>query len=1020
MSKKFRYKCRRIMYKINFKIIIFYASLLITILNTSRISGQIQDHIPLFPINNEIKLNGDWKFKYITSLSVGDDSLFFQPSFDVSQWQEIHVPGHWELQGFDIPKYKEHRKGTGLYRTSFTVPEHFKNRRIFIRFDGVLYAYEVFINGKSVGTWNSSFNAYGFDITDYVDITDTNTLAVRVSSHWKAYLFDIFDAWQLSGIFRDVVIFSTPQFYINDYTVQTFVPNYHTANVFISIETKAHNNEIPDKSMLRVGLFSPNGKKVNEKEMVISSAKSNLKFPVVNPQLWTAETPKLYTLKISLQTNGVNIQNISQKVGIREIKIDGTVFKLNGSPIKLRGVNTHDLVPETGRTLTKDLILKDLLLMKKANVNFIRTSHYPPDRRKLDMCDSLGFYVVCEVPFGFGNDLLKDTTNQKILLDKAATTLLRDKNHPSVIIWSIGNENPMTQITEVTGNFVKEKDPSRPICFPGYQPGNPDEVPKCVDLFSPHYRSAEWIERVQKETDRPVILTEYAHSLGLSFGNMGDDWRALFRNKSFIGGGVWHFQDQGILQKAKTPIHKNDFTCDVWIDSVNHYKTTLNGADGIVYADRTPQADYWMVRKLYSPVQIVESELKVSPNDKFLNLSFYNQYNFTNLNVLSGEWTLFKNKQIYKQGNIKIVCNPHDTVICQLPCSFKHNLNDNVWYLEFKFSDKNNQAVYEHSVRLVTLEGFKRVKEVILSDLKSSKIKVENKKADPITLATKNISFVVGKNDLSLNISAKEQSFSLIADGIYARAGRKPNMSDITVRDKFTPGTLDYLWEPFLLKAAQVEKMLIEKNKGNYTISGKGTFFRGGKFPEQQIQGEIQYAVKKSGALRVSYHLKPINVSGAFLDAGVSFQLAPEIESFYWTGRGPYPSYPDKIDYANFGFHQIHKDDIDFDGNRSEVDVAVLTDEKGNGIVILPENGNVSVERIDGKIIVSHNAIVLGVGRKKYMPRKMTWAKDIAEIKGEFIIIPLVNGECPDKLKELFDYPLTVPKPYKPFYNSYK
>ncbi len=994
--------------------------LLVLLLAVSQLKTQSQTITPLYPTENQILLSGIWKFKYIPALTAGNDSLFYTGNFDISKWDDIKVPGHWELQGFAEPTYKSVKEGTGLYRTTFNLPSSFKNNPVFIRFEGVLYAYDVYVNGKKAGQWNSSFNAASFNISNLVRFDRENILAVKVSTRSKCYLFDINDDWALSGIFRDVVLFGTPDIYIDDYTVQTLLDNNHPARVKINVKLQNIKNGSLENCSVKMILKSPDGKPIQEK-LLKAQPENNAELLVDSPELWTAETPLLYSLEISLFNKEEELQKLDQKIGIREVSIDGAVLKLNGKPVKLRGVDYHDLNPQTGKTFTRQQILKDLLLMKKANINFIRTSHYPPDRRRLDLCDSLGIYVDCEVPFGFGSGNLKDSTFQDILLRRAKATLLRDKNHPSIIFWSLGNENPVTPITNVTARYVKKTDPTRPVCYPqmgSYFNENYQIIPDYIDIYAPHYRNAEWVRHFAKETDRPVIQTEYAHGLGLSFGNMAEIWQEMFSNKSFAGGAVWVFQDQGILRKAEKPVDTTTLTYDVWIDSLHYYNTTLDGADGIVYPDRTPQADYWQLRKVYSPVQIIETKLPVKAGQQDLKFTAYNQYDFTNLNTLPGTWKLYKNRDVTMQGEINLDCAPHDTVSFSLPVKLPENPEKNVWFLQFEYKDKTGIQVYEHSAELTTSSGNEGIGLSIRNSLDGENREVKNE-GNEITIETNDFIYNIKKNNLRINLITSKSKKPILSTEIYAKTGHAPKMADVTVRDKYTPDTGDYFWAPWLLKPEVVTTFCRNTEKNETQIYAKEIFFRGEKFPGQKLNGEFQYSAKNTGALKIAYKLVPVNASGVFLEAGISFILPPEISDFRWLGNGPYASYPDKNRLNDFGIHQMHKNDINFNGNRSNVKIAVLTNDEGNGIAILGNPENISVELNNHRIVVSHNVLLSGVGNKKSMPEKIVWAKDVPEIKGELEIIPLRKKHWPEILKKLFGEPGNSPVPFNPFYYSY-
>ena len=994
--------------------------LLILIIIASQKYAQLQTITPLYPTDNKISLDGSWKFKYIPSAAIGNDSIFYTDGFDVSRWSDINVPGHWELQGFAEPKYKSVDEGTGLYRTEFSIPASMKGNQIFIRFEGVLYAYEVYVNGEKAGDWSSSYNAASFNISKFLHFDQKNTLAVKVSTRPKGYQFDINDDWALSGIFRSVILFGAPNVYIDDYTVQTTLPTPHTASVKLKVELAYPKKDLGSYSLKTV-LKSPKGETIQTKTENAKQAGNRIEMTIDEPELWTAETPSLYTLEISLLSKDKELQKLVQQVGIREISIDGTVLKLNGKPIKLRGVDYHDLCPQTGKTLSQEQILNDLLLMKKANINFLRTSHYPPDRRRLDLCDSLGIYVVCEVPFGFGNSFLQDSSYQGNLLTRARATLLRDKNHPSVILWSLGNENPVTPITNVTAQYVKITDPTRPICYPqmgSYFNENYRIIPDYMDIYAPHYRDAEWVKSFAKETDRPVIQTEYAHALGLAFGNMAEIWQEMFRNEAFAGGAVWLFQDQGILRTADKPVNTKELTYDVWIDSVHYYNTTLDGADGIVYPDRTPQPDYWQLRKIYSPVQIIESEIPAIEGKQKVSFTVYNQYDFSNLNTLNGNWILYQNQNIFQKGEIEINCEPHDTITYSLPVELPENSENSIWILKFEFSNNNGESIYEHSINLPVNNNIEIIKASILANPKNQKL-ISKNKGNATIIEASDFIYQVEKDKLQIDLQTEKDGINLLNSVVCARTGRNPNMADVTVHDKYFAETGDYFWDPWTLKPEYIDAT-IKTEKGKYNISATETFLRGKNFPGQKLKGDFQYTITKAGELQIAYELTPERVSGFFLEAGISLVLPKVINNFYWLGDGPYASYPDKKNLNDFGIHKMHKNDIHFNGNRANVEIAILTDDEGNGLAVLSDSKNISVELNNGQIVVSQNVFLSGLGNKKNIPSQIIRAEDVFQLKGVLKIIPLQKSSWPETLRKIFcEQGIQLPKPFKPFYYSY-
>jgi beta-galactosidase len=967
----------------------------------------------------EISLNGTWSFKYFPTSEIGSDSLFFKDGYDTKNWSKIKVPGHWDLQGFAEPSEGGIPPMVGLYRTTFRLSESMKGQQIFIRFEGVQYGYDFYVNGKYVASYASSYNRADFNITDKVNFSGDNTLSVKVSVRVKGYEFDNNDCWKLSGIYRGVSVFSTSNFHIDDYTVQTrLMGNNAEANIDVAVRFQDTQKEGFSGVSLKAVLSSPEGKVIETRVVPVNSLDNKVSFIVKNPVLWTAETPSLYKLELQLISDNNIIDRKIQHVGIRQVSIENVVLKLNGSPLKLRGVDHHDIVPETGRTLTRKEILDDLEMIQKANINFIRTSHYPPDPRMLDMCDSLGIYVMCEVPFGGGDSHLTDSSYQDILLKRAEATLWRDKNHPCVIVWSIGNENPLTPITEVVGKYVQKADPTRPICYPqmgSYFKANYKSFPDFPDLYTPHYQGAGWIREFQKETTKPVILTEYAHAIGLSFGNLEDIWAELFRNSHFAGGAVWHFHDQGVTRKSPAPVDRSKPTVFVWKDSVTYYDTrTINGTDGIVYSDRTPQTDYWQVRKVYSPVRVVETKLPVVAGKQILKFSVYNQYDFLNLSTLKGKWTLYQNRKVAGTGTLSVNCAPHDTVSQELPIVLPVSPETDVWHLQLEFQDKNKIMVCNHTIELQTGHGFNKVLEEILAEREKGQLNVE-KKPEGSSVSYNGFYYDFQNNDLSVKIMDNQEGSKPLAVGLYAHTGRALKISDMTMKGEGE----EMYWEPHLLPATQIEKLEETKNGGSFHLSANASFFRGEKFPGQRLVGSLDYLVSGNGVLTVNYRWKPENATGMFLEAGVSFMLPEQITDFIWLGDGPYPSHPDKYLLADYGAHYLKKGDLNFNGNRANVNVAVLTDSNGNGIAILGDHSNISVEVLNNQVILSHNAKLMGVGNKGSRAQEKLYGESMGEIYGTFKIIPLRANQWPAKLVELLGVPDASLRPFQPFYHSY-
>lgn len=966
-------------------------------------------------------LNGTWKFTYIPSVKSALESDFYKPDFNVENWENIKVPGHWELQGFAVPKYDKVDEGTGLYKTNFNVPETWNGKQIFIVFEGVQYGYELWLNGQYAGQWASSYNRQMFDITKFIDLGSTNSLAVKVTTRSRGYEFDTNDCWALSGIFRDVSLIGVPKTHIKDFTVKTYVKDHDKAQMTVSVEVERGPGAKDTKKLtLDAKLYSFDGeliKKFNSE--IFSLKKSNTtqisaQFDCENVALWTAESPILYHLELSLFERDKLIQQTHKRVGFREVSIDGEVLKLNGQPIKLRGVNHHDIDPYVGRALTPDLILKDLLMMKKANINFIRTSHYPSHSKTMELCDSLGLYVMCEIPFGYGDEHLKDSTYLDVLLKRAEATVLRNKNNPSVIIWSVGNENPLTNITKKAGQYTKKMDDTRPICYPQmgwYFDDYHDEIPEFVDILAPHYSSSQRLEKYAGMFNRPIIETEYAHSLGLDFDQVQNMWEIMYNEPSLAGGAVWHFHDQGILRKSEKPVDKNEFTNSVWLDSLNYFDNAGNkGADGIVYANRIPQVDYWQLRKVYSPVQAINDSIVIKPGHQTIRFKVENRFDFNNLSDVLCKWVITADDQFIEEGTVRMEASPHDTAVVELPVTFPNELSSHYYVLNLSFFDKDNYQFSEKSYRLWSVNN----PELFISELVNNQVKKPIVKNDKMVYSTNLGATIFTLDKQTGGITIKDaETRQLLLEGPFARVGRKTTMSMLYVRKMDKTG-VSTNWDPYVLKKPKIEVVSADSN----SVVCKYQFERLDKKGEF-INGTVDISSSKEGLIDVSYHFEPENATALFIEAGITFLVPQQYSEMRWIGNGPFASYPGKSKLNEFGFYHMNSDDIDYQGNRSDIDLMLMTNAHGNGFAIRSNRANIAVEKTSEGILLSHNAIVSGRYTKFTQPEKLNNVREVKAIDGTFSIAPVNVINTTPKLTELFGELSKVAVPFSPFYHSY-
>lgn len=621
-----------------------------------------------------LSLDGLWKFKWSKDPQ-GRPSDFWKKDFDASSWDDITVPGNWQTQGYGIPIYtnwtypfkkeppyvtKEpssqywsylHRNPVGSYITDFTLDR--KDRRYILHFDGVKSAFYVWVNGHRVGYSQNSMSPAEFDITPYVRCGN-NRLAVEVY-RWSdgSYLEDQ-DMWRFSGIFRSVGIYIRPETYIEDYAINTTLSD-DLKTGFVAIDTRLGGKHKKDINV--VATISGHG------------VKAILPATIDQPLLWSAEHPNLYDVEIQLQYKGRTLETLHYRTGFRRIEVRGDVFYLNNKPIKLKGVNRHEHHPRTGRNIDEATMRLDLELMKMANINMVRTSHYPDTPLFYELCDEYGLYVMDEAnqethDFGLGNAILGDNPDwTEAHVDRAVSLVRRDRNHPCVIFWSLGNEGGRGRNMEAMRNAVLAVDTTRLIYC--------DTDRSVSDIYDDGYLPLERLRELgEKITDRPVFMREYAHAMGNSLGNFKEYWDIIYSDSSLLGGAIWDFVDQGLAKpKDGSPLQfdgnqKNLELKDneYWAyggdfgDAPNDGPFNING---LVGPDRVPHPHYYEVQKVY---QNIEFQLADSTGRK---VDLINRFDFTPLSDFDYyyEWLsdgncISSDKAIFSGGNLLIPSRP--------------------------------------------------------------------------------------------------------------------------------------------------------------------------------------------------------------------------------------------------------------------------------------------------------------------------------------------------------------------------
>ncbi len=967
-------------------------------------------------------LNGDWSFKYIPAPGAGADEGFHAPGFNVAAWKTIPVPSHWELEGFAEPQYEDVKEGLGLYRRTFRVPKNWQGQRVFLRFDGVLYGFTAWVNGKPVGEWASGFNPATFDITDALAPGGAeNVLAVRVTTRSKGWDFDTMDCWALSGIYREVTLFALPPVHFKDYTARTTLRPDGTAQLHLDVVANAAADVVGH-------LLSPDGNAVREFNLALAAdGRGSTDLAINQPQLWTAETPSLYRLELDLQAGGETVQHFKDRIGLRQVTIENGILRLNGVPIKLRGVDHHDIWP-IGRVATEENMRRDLELIRDANINFIRTSHYPPHPRFLELCDEMGIYVDDEVPYIHGRKNLKDPAYQDVLLTRARATVMRDKNRPSVLFWSLGNENPITELGNNTGKYVKELDPTRPIMFPtigSYFAENYQKFPDFVDIYAPHYPALKKAWEFAETLTKPIIFTEYAHQRGLARAgtNVQDLWEVFYKSPRIAGGAVWMFQDQGLLRTAPDMKSVPDYDLMAWLDEHRYYDTHgFYAMDGLVYSDRTPQTDYWLVRKVYSPVQIQEQSLAIKPGAQGLPIRVENRFDFRALAGIKLKWALRRNGASVQDGVIALGARPKEMETVPVPVTLPANLSSDVFALELRCEDEKGRQFYERTIRLDT---------GVAQDARWSALQASLPKADASldvsesVISVRHPAYHLKLNRQSGQLSLLDPKGATIVAAFGPHMGRNPTINDMGKTREREPE----LWRWGLLREVTELKTDAKQRPEGIEITVGGNYPRPGK-AEESIRGEYKLLVTHSGAIEVSYNYVPVKATGEVLEAGFALAVPAAQSEFRWLGQGPYAGYPGKDRLSEYGIFHLNRQDLYFPGNRRGVEFASLANPSGTGVLLAdwkgaqaPRGMTVDMENVNDTTVFSHLALVPGErssneGGENVDVSSRIKAESIKSIAGQFTLLPL-GADWPEPLTKWIGSPYTRVETKKPFLRSY-
>jgi beta-galactosidase len=900
-------------------------------------------------------LNGNWKFHWVRK-PADRPRDFYKPGYDVSNWDLIPAPSNWQMHGYGIPIYlnvpypfppnppyiPHDYNPVGSYRRRFTIPKDWKDRQIFLHFDGVKSAFYVWMNGQKVGYSQDSMTPAEFNVTKYLK-SGENTLAVEVY-RWSdgSYLEDQ-DMWRLSGIYRNVYLFATPQVHIRDFFVRTDLDeNYTDANLMIRPKITSFTDRSLEGWTIEAQLYDLETTPVLSEPLSrsISSIigekypqRDNVKFALLeaevkNPQKWSAEVPNLYTLVLTLKNaEGETIEAESCRVGFREVEIkEGQLF-VNGRSIKLFGVNRHEHDPDHGRAIPVSRMIQDIKLLKQYNINAVRTSHYPDDPTWYDLCDQYGIYLIDEANLeshGLKGYLSNVAGWHNAFVERAIRMVERDKNHPSVIFWSLGNETGCGPNHAAMSGWIKEYDPTRPIHYEGAA-GNPVDYPY-VDMISRMYARIPQIIRLATNPidDRPMVLCEYAHAMGNSVGNLKEYWDAIRSHRRLIGGFIWDWADQGL--RKKDPNGK-----EFWAYGGDFGDKPNDGnfcCNGLVQPDRKPNPSLYEVKKVYQRIHVLPVDIL---DGKFRIL---NEYDFLDLDSTDIRCEVSADGQVIQTGTLpKLPLPPGAQRNLQINFN-KTNLQPGAEYwikIIFTLAADTSWARQGH---ILAWDQFKipfDVPPAPVVDLNT--IPALTLKEDPqkITVSGDDVELTFGKKSGALESFLFNEK-QLVASPLVPNFWRVPTDNDDGNRMPERLGAWRNAGPDRTVNTVEARQLTPQVVR----ITAEASIPVGTNSTCKTV-----YTVYGSSDIIVDLNFTPVGGNLPDLPRfGMQMAVPARFDKLTWFGRGPHETYWDRKTGAAFGLYSGSVNKVihryvrpQENGNRTDVRWMALTDREGIGLV---------------------------------------------------------------------------------------
>lgn len=960
-----------------------------------------------------MSLNGVWKFNWTKTPDVRVTD-FYKADFNDASWNDFKVPANWEVNGYGTPIYAsagyvfridppyvmkepkqkyttyDERNPVGQYRRSFELPAGWEQSgQTFLRFDGVMSAFYVWINGEKVGYSQGSMEPSEFNITSYLK-AGTNQIAVEVYRYSDGSYLEDQDFWRFGGIHRDVTLFHTPDIRIRDFAVRTLPDkSYENFTLQIDPQLSVFGQEKGKGCKVVAELFDKDGEKVftgeAQAEPILDlehkAAVMNEWYPqrgprklgrisgeIKAPHRWTAETPYLYTLNLTLQdASGNSLEKVTSKVGFRSVEVRQGLVLVNGRPIRFRGVNRHEHDPYTARVMTEERMLQDVLLMKKANINAVRTAHYPNHPRFYELCDSLGLYVMDEADIeehGLRGTLASTSDWHAAFLDRAIRMAERDKNHACIVFWSMGNESGYGPNFAAISAWLKDFDPTRPIHYEGAQgvDGNPD--PYTVDVISRFYprtqdeylnpgieegadeeraENARWerlLSIAQRTNDtRPVLTSEYAHSMGNALGNFQEYWNEIYSHPRMLGGFIWDWVDQGIIRTLpdgrKQVAYGGDFG-----DQPNLKAFCLNG---IVMCDREITPKYLEVKKVYQPVYMKLVNWDEETGICAVEMTNHNHH--VGVDAYRCQWTLLDNGRKVASGEValpSIIPAESKNVMIDLSKEIKKLRSDksdvrlNI-SLTLKADCDWAQAGHEVAYEQLVLRN--NILDVAKKDIRRGAKLVMTDQSDAVIVKNKDVSFMWSKSKAALekviygNRVVFDSKDTLSAN--YFQAFRAPTDNDKSFGNWLAKDWKNNGMECPKVDARSCTSRLLEDNQVEVKTVQQYNYKSG------SILVESTWIVYGDGTMDLKQTYTPQGELPELPRLGCVFVADKAFDNVEWYGYGPMETYPDRHRAASVGWwnakagdqytHYARPQDS---GNLESVAVIRLTDEKGTGVQV--------------------------------------------------------------------------------------